>query len=69
MKKKFENFGLELTRDMFTAFTTSLVLLILVVFVSIIKVIDLSDPLFWLKIVFGLLLLLVVFKVSFDIYQ
>jgi CYTH domain-containing protein len=73
VKKKFEQFGLELTADLVRAFVTSLILLVLIVLVSlnpsIIKAsagLAANHP--WLPIVSGLLGTATVIKLVYDIF-
>jgi len=73
VKKKFEQFGLELTTDLVRSFVTSLILLVLIVLVSINPsisrpAVELAEKYPFLPLISGLLGTLVVIKLVYDIY-
>ena len=73
IKKKFEDFGLELTTNVFESFTTSLLLLILIASVSLgyeflLPIITFGQQLVYLKIIAALLGIFVICRNIFQIF-
>jgi hypothetical protein len=73
IKKKFENFGMELTIDIFKSFVNSLVILILLTSVSLLNfalepIIKLGQEIFYLKLISAILGIYVVFDNVYKIF-
>jgi hypothetical protein len=71
MKKKFENFGMELTTDLFVAFALSLAMLLLATAASLTKIVFELPPSFgprWIRCGAGILALVTVGKLLYEIF-